>query len=50
MLAVLQVVVLELVVLCVWLPSMSAYHSRSIEYTALKSRENHYTDRLKEWY
>ena len=42
MLAVLQVVVLELVVLCVWLPSMSAYHSRSTEYTVLKSRQNHY--------
>ena len=42
MLAILQVVVLELVVLCVWLPSMSAYHSTSIEYTVLKSQQNHY--------
>ena len=33
---------LELVVLWVWLPSMSAYHSKSTEYTVLKSRQNHY--------
>ena len=42
-LAVLQVVVLELVVLWVWLPSMSACHSRSTECTTvLRSRQNHY--------